>query len=807
MNTLSYSYNFALVIFSYLLAVMASYTALSLSTRIHDSQKKGRIFWLCAGAISMGFGIWAMHFVAMLALHLPVEVQYDVAIVILSILFAMVASGIALWVINTKTMTRKRLVIGALFMGVGIASMHYTGMAAMKMDAVIEYNWFFFGLSILVAIVVSVVALLLTFRLRYASDAKGVGLKLAAGLLMGAAVAFMHYTGMYATTFVGGDHLSGHQAEFMAADMRLIAYAVGVVTLFILGVTLFSIYMDKLFARNTLRVMVSDQRYKSLFEHNYDGVMFYSIDGKENVLNPAAKDLTGAERLPLDSLRALCSTQDAEQVTKFFEEAVRGNSNNYEVCMTTNKKQVHLNLTNVPVFVDDAVAGVFIIARDVSNQKQAEAKINYLAFHDALTGLPNRRYVEEKLDVMIEEARQGGYSVYVMFLDLDRFKLVNDSLGHDYGDLLLKEAAMRLSNCIGQRGVVSRLGGDEFMVILADVPEETVAQVADSLNRTIEQSFLINGHELYITTSIGISRYPLDGDDRHGLMKTADTAMYSAKERGKNSYHMYAPDLQQITSDKMFIQNELNRALALGELDLYYQPQISVSNGDIVGMEALLRWNHPERGLVSPDQFIAVAEETGLIVPIGEWVLQTACKQNMEWQSQGLPPIRMAVNFSARQFLKKDFTQLVADILEQTGLAPHYLELEITESTMIDVHRASSTLAELKQLGVHIAIDDFGTGYSSLSYLKEFPLNRLKIDRSFVRDMKQSPSNRAIVSTIIAMAHNLELRVIAEGVETDDELAFLQEHLCEEVQGYLFSKPLPQDEITTYMQKRKQKIS
>ncbi|MDF2684617.1 MAG: ykoW [Brevibacillus sp.] len=252
----------------------------------------------------------------------------------------------------------------------------------------------------------------------------------------------------------------------------------------------------------------------------------------------------------------------------------------------------------------------------------------------------------------------------------------------------------------------------------------------------------------------------------------------------------------------MFIQNELNRAFTL-----YYQPQVSTSDGTIVGMEALLRWNHPERGLVSPDQFIAVAEETGLIVPIGEWVLQTACQQNKDWQDLGLPPIRVAVNLSARQFLKKDFTQMVADILEQTGLPPHYLELEITESTMIDVHRASNTLAELKQLGVYIAIDDFGTGYSSLSYLKEFPLNRLKIDRSFVRDMKKSASNRAIVSTIISMAHHLELNVIAEGVETDDELAFLQENLCEEVQGYLFSEPLPLEEITTYLQEQALHIS
>ncbi|QRG69653.1 EAL domain-containing protein [Brevibacillus choshinensis] len=806
MNTLSQTYNLALVSFSYLLAVLASYTALNVSARIHRSPSKGRLIWLCTGAVSMGLGIWAMHFVAMLALHLPIDVHYDAAIVLLSILCAIIASGIALWVINTETLTGKRLITGSLFMGIGIASMHYTGMAAMQMKAVIRYDWFWFAISILVAIIVSVVALLLTYRFRNEDSVKGVGWKLLAGMLMGAAVAGMHYTGMYATSFIGGHH-STVQQSYMAADTRMMAYAVGIVTTFILGATLASIYMDKLFAGKTFRIMESDQRYKSLFEHNYDAVMFYSINGEESVLNPAAVRLTGEKSLPLRTFIRMCSAEDGERVAANFEEAARGEARNYEIVIATQKRQIHLNLTNVPVFVDQNVAGVFIIARDVTIQKQDEAKINYLAFHDALTGLPNRRFVEEKLDLLIEEARRASFMVYVMFLDLDRFKLVNDSLGHDYGDLLLKEAAIRLSNCIGDRGTVSRLGGDEFMVIMADVTQEWVVKVADSLNRTIEQPFLINGHELYITTSIGISRYPMDGEDRHDLMKTADTAMYSAKERGKNSYHMFAPDLQKITSDKMFIQNELNRALALGELTLYYQPQVNAKDGAIVGMEALIRWNHPERGLVSPDQFIAVAEETGLIVPIGEWVLRTACQQNKEWQNQGLPPIRVAVNLSARQFLKKDFTQMVASTLEATGLSPQYLELEITESTMIDVHRASNTLAELKQLGVHIAIDDFGTGYSSLSYLKEFPLNRLKIDRSFVRDMKKSPGNRAIVSTIISMAHNLELNVIAEGVETDDELAFLQENLCEEVQGYLFSRPLPRDEVTTFMEEQKRRIS
>ncbi|MDC0763903.1 EAL domain-containing protein [Brevibacillus sp. AG] len=802
MNSLDQSYSMTLVFLSYFISAMASYTALDLGARLHFAKGRGRVFWLCAGAVSMGLGIWAMHFVAMLALHLPIAVQYDNLIVFFSIVLAVLSSALTLWIVSEQSMSKTRVVTGSVVIGSGIAGMHYAGMAAMMMNAIILYDWLWFTISIFVAILVSMVALILTFQLRSVDPVKGLWRKIIAGLLMGAAITGMHYTGMYATTFVAHEHMT--IAVISHDDSGLIATMIGIVIVMILVVTLASVYVDKQFAGKSLRVLESDQRYKSLFEHNYDGVIFYSIDGSQSVMNPAAMRLTKERSLPLEKLMKMCASKDAELISTNFTNAVQGEAHNYEITLTTSEgRQLHLNMTHTPVFVDQQITGVFMIVRDITNKKEYETKINYLAFHDSLTGLPNRRFVEQQLDQVIMEAQKTDQQVYVLFLDLDHFKLVNDSLGHDFGDLLLQEASLRLQDCVGKKGTVSRLGGDEFMVILTDVMEKEVSSIANEINQRIEQAFFIHGHELYITTSIGISRYPEDGQDRSVLMRNADAAMYAAKDKGKNSFHLYVPNLEQAVNDKMNIQNELNRALARKEFLLHYQPQVCAKSGAIVGVEALIRWNHPERGLLLPDQFISVAEETGLIVPIGEWVLRTACKQNKQWQEQGLMSLRVAVNLSARQFLKQDFTQMVAEILHQTGLAPEYLELEITESSMIDVQRATQALKELKQLGVHVAIDDFGTGYSSLYYLKEFPLNRLKIDRSFVRDMIGHPSNQAIVSTIISMAHHLQLRVIAEGVETKEELAFLQEHLCEEVQGYLFSRPLPSEDVAFYLQAQK----
>jgi len=428
---------------------------------------------------------------------------------------------------------------------------------------------------------------------------------------------------------------------------------------------------------------------------------------------------------------------------------------------------------------------------DITERKKEEERLYHQTHHDALTGLPNRVMFMERLTQAMADAKRLGLLAGVMFLDLDRFKLINDTMGHNTGDVLLQYVAERLVDCVRDGDTVARLGGDEFTILLEKLDDPTEASaVADKILSAFDQSFSLNGQEFFVTPSIGVALYPHDGDDVESLIKNADTALYRAKEHG-NNYQIYTAAMSGQSSMIFELEKDLRKALERDEIIVHYQPQVSLSSGKMVGMEALVRWQHPTRGLVSPAQFIPLAEETGLIVPIGEYVLRTACKQNKLWQEKGYPPMRLAVNLSARQFQQKDLTTFIRDVLQETGLDARYLELEITESlAMDDVHQAISILHSLKELGVQISIDDFGTGYSSLSYLKKFPIQTLKIDRSFVNDISHDPDDAAIASSIIVMAHSLKLNVIAEGVETASQLNFLRDRNCNEMQGYLFSKPL-----------------
>ena len=432
----------------------------------------------------------------------------------------------------------------------------------------------------------------------------------------------------------------------------------------------------------------------------------------------------------------------------------------------------------------------------LANQR-AEKQIKHLAYHDTLTGLPNRVLFHDRLQQALSQAMREDHVMGLMFLDLDRFKIINDTLGHDVGDELLKAVSQRLVNCIRQGDTVVRLGGDEFTIILPSVSKaEDAAFVAQKILTTLAEPFLLSHQELHITSSIGISLYPNDGTDTQTLIKNADIAMYRAKDLGKNNYQFYTADMNSRALETITLENALRHALERDELRLHYQPQVDVFSGRIVGVEALLRWHHPEFGLVSPAKFIPIAEETNMINPIGEWVLRTACAQGKRWRDQGLPVWRMAVNLSARQFRQQDLLQQVGEVLRDTGFDPHHLELEITESLLMQgAGQTVAILEEFDKMGIRLSLDDFGTGYSSLSYLKRFPIDTVKIDRSFVRDIHTDPNDAALASAIIAMAHSLKLSVIAEGVETEEQLVFLRERECNEYQGYYFSKPLPPEEI------------
>jgi len=442
------------------------------------------------------------------------------------------------------------------------------------------------------------------------------------------------------------------------------------------------------------------------------------------------------------------------------------------------------------------------IKQDITQRKAAEKQVQFLAYYDVLTGLPNRTLLQDRLAKALAGARRQKYKVAVLFLDLYRFKDINDSLGHSVGDLLLQGVAERLKTWGREQDTIARLGGDEFLIMLTnvkDVPDTAVA--AERLMNSMRAGFVVQGHPLSIGCCLGISIFPEHGADGEALIKAADAAMYCAKENGRNNFRFFTDDMNAQSVERLTLENGLRLALDKKELFLVYQPQMDVATGKITGLEALLRWQHPELGLVPPDKFIRIAENTGLMMRIGEWVLRTACAQSRKWQDEGLPAVSVAVNVSAVQFRQEGFCELIRRVLHETGLAPQYLELELTESLLLSSADVTlSVLQELKALGLKLAIDDFGTGYSSFSYLRQFRVSKLKIDRSFVRDVAVNLDDAAIATAIISMAKSLNLKVIAEGVENEAQMLFLQARQCDEIQGYYFSKPLAVDKIADKLQ-------
>jgi len=448
-----------------------------------------------------------------------------------------------------------------------------------------------------------------------------------------------------------------------------------------------------------------------------------------------------------------------------------------------------------------ADGGAVAIFEDVTEREEAEARAKFLATHDDLTGLPNRVVFGQAVSEAVKVGRRYGREFAVMFIDLDRFKLINDTLGHAAGDTLLVEIANRLRRCVRESDVVSRIGGDEFLILLREVSDaRQVTTVARKILAAVIKPLTIHDQECRVTASIGISLFPSDAQDEESLTKNADAAMYAAKEEGRNNFLFHSREIKTQSIERLMLETSLRRALERNELVLYYQPKFDLSRGGISGVEALLRWHHPDLGLLLPARFISVAEETGLIVPIGKWVLETACAQNMAWQRQGLPPIRIAVNLSPRQFADSNLLADIRAALEKSGMAAQLLELEITESmVMQNLERTMRVLEAIKRLGITLSIDDFGTGYSSMSLVKKLPIDALKIDRSFVREIARDADDKAIAEAIIALGRALDLTVVAEGVETAEQEAELRARHCDEIQGYLISKPVPADEFAAFL--------
>jgi len=441
---------------------------------------------------------------------------------------------------------------------------------------------------------------------------------------------------------------------------------------------------------------------------------------------------------------------------------------------------------------------VLAIVRDITERKRAEEQIIRLAYYDGLTGLPNRLMLKDRLELAIRNAARTKRKVAILSLDLDHFKRVNDTLGHPQGDLLLQKVGDRLLTCIRGTDTVARMGGDEFIVLLSEIQSiQNIALVAQRILDATSQPFIIGDHEIFTSFSIGITVYPLDSADFETLLKYADTAMYQVKGQGRNNFQFYTASMNAAVVERFMIESQLRKALARNEFQLYYQAQLDTRTRRICGMEALVRWNHPERGLVTPRSFIPLAEETGLIVPIGQWILHAACAQNRAWQKAGHGPIRVTLNISGVQLRQSNFVENVIQTLNDVGLEPQHLELELTESIIMEnTEAASAALQALREKGIQLSIDDFGTGYSSLSYLRNFPVHTLKIDQSFVQDLGKDTDSAAIVRSIISLAHNLNLRVVAEGVETEEQMAFLQQCGCDHVQGFFIHVPEPAESLT-----------
>jgi diguanylate cyclase (GGDEF)-like protein len=441
--------------------------------------------------------------------------------------------------------------------------------------------------------------------------------------------------------------------------------------------------------------------------------------------------------------------------------------------------------------------------------QQRTAEVDWLAYYDTVTQLPNRALFEDRLTQSVSVAKATHQSLGVLFISLDQFKKVNDSLGHGPGDILLREFAERLKSCITKSDTVARFGSDEFALLRTQIDgTKDVIETIGSLSQVLKFSFDLPGHELFATASVGVSLFPLDGEDCQTLLKNAGAALYKAKRSGGANYQFFTADMHELATKRLELESNLRKAIQNEEFLVHYQPRVSVDSLTITGVEALVRWQHPQLGLILPSEFIPLAEDAGLIVPIGEWVLRTACMQGQRWRDQGIAPIQIAVNISARQFHDQDFSQTVIRILEETGLSPKYLELEVTESSIMqDAGFAAGMLSRLKSMGINISIDDFGTGFSSLASLKRLPIDALKIDKSFVREATTDPDDAALVMAIITLAHNLRLKVVAEGVETEDQLRFLQLLRCDEIQGYFFSKPLPAETLATVFEPQIRVIS
>lgn len=763
-----------LVVLAALICALASFTAISLLHHVRKSTGHMRHVWLAVSATSSGFGIWATHFIAMLAFSPGIPSGYNITLTILSLIAAIVLTGLGLAVALVRVPAASWL--GGALVGGGIAAMHYTGMAAFEVEGRILWNPALVAASILLGTLIGATAL--PTGLRNGSMKS----KVYGALLLTVAICSHHFTAMGAVSIIPDPTI---EVSSSALPTNWLAVAVALASFGVILLAFAGLAVD---IRDRRKAELEADRMRGLANAAVEGLLV--CDGHTIVTaNTSFSTLTGA------SVDEMVGTT---LKTYLFEESTRLKLFAHPADPIEAELR-HKDGSALPVElilrpVDFAGKPHHAIAvRDLRARKKAEQHIRFLAHHDALTGLPNRSSFNKKLDQEIEAALTSGQRLAVLCLDLDRFKEVNDLFGHGAGDKLLQTVATQVTSLLDHSQMVARLGGDEFAIILPGLSDPAAAgRIAENVLETLRTESEHSAQGALVSTSIGIAIYPNDATDRQALLSHADTALYRAKMEGRGTYCFFEASMGAQVRNRQHLEHDLRHAISRRELSLVYQPQKDIKTGAVVGFEALLRWQHPERGVISPAIFIPIAEEGGSILQIGEWVLRTACHEAASWKC----PLSVAVNVSAVQLHNANFARLLHEILLHTGLSPRRLELEITETALIrDLNRALSTLRQVKALGVRIAMDDFGTGYSSLSNLRAFPFDKIKIDGSFIKTVNMNEQAATIVRAVLGLGRGLGLPVLAEGVETPGELKFLMDEACDEAQGYHLGMPAKIEEF------------
>ena len=813
-SCLTVEHDWRLVLLAGVVCFVASIVAVSIFHRAIAARARTRLIWIAIAGAAIGYGIWATHFVAMLAYEPGVTTGYGIALTALSLATAMLLTSGGFGV-AVGASGRWRAAAGGVIIGGGIASMHYLGMWALEVPGHVAWSLDLVIVSVILGMFLGYAALAVAIRYQ---DSWGT---LTAAVLLTLAIVSHHFTAMGAVQIVPDPT---HSTDALSLSPAFLALAIAGVALSILGMSLIGVMADRRLASRTSKFEeiinqlsiarrqlegsqreLQEQKFRldTAINNMVEGLCMFDGEKRLVVCNERYARLY---QLPPELLTT--GTSHADIIRHRIVTGILKGDSSEGAAERFSSKLAALPFDAVSSRIDEFADGRLICVTrqpmagggwvathlDVTEQRRSEAKITHMAQHDALTDLPNRVLLRERMEHAIAVTRNGGVDLAVLMLDLDRFKEVNDTLGHPAGDSLLRAVAARLRECTTETALIARLGGDEFAVIdYVTNPAVEAAALAENIRKALCEPFDLGDHQVTVGTSIGIAIAPRDGNDSDVIMKSADLALYSAKSGGRGAFRFFEPELDEFMHARRNLERDMRDALAGRQFELHYQPFVSAATGKTEGFEALLRWHHPQRGLVMPDEFIPLAEETGLIVPLGEWVLRTACAEAAKWPAH----VRIAVNLSPAQFRSKELVPVVIGALASSGVAAHRLELEVTETVIMhDSEAVFAVLAELRELGVRIALDDFGTGYSSLSFLQRFPFDKIKIDRSFVNDLSGARAEaRHLAQAVVRFAVSLGKTTTAEGVETKEQLDILREEGCVETQGYYFSRPMPASDI------------